>query len=293
MKRNIIVSGASSQIALALKSITSGEIEDLKLIFLDKQELNLTQRDSISAAIKKYKPLIFINSAAYTNVEKAELDILNALEVNYIGIRNLSENLKKYGIPLIHISSDYVFDGKINRPYTENDIVGPLNVYGASKLLSENVIKEVLDKYIILRTSWLISKGPKGFVSKISSKLLNTKTIEVIDDNFGGPTCIYDLIDILILIVKSISNNQRFKWGIYHFSNYPKSSWFDIAVEIKKVLKNKYPRRDLAEIRPVSSNEYKSNLIRPYSTFLDSSKILNEFQIKHNDWRNLLDEYIN
>ena len=181
-----LVTGANGQVGLQL--IEQAKIKNLDFIGLEKSALNITDKSDIRANIELYRPEIIINAAAYTAVDKAEHETSTAHQINTIGPKNLAEICKEYSILLIHISTDYVFDGSKSEPYTEEDIPSPINVYGETKLGGEKEIRSLLKKHIIIRTSWVFSHQGSNFVKSILDIAQNESRLKVVGDQYGAPT---------------------------------------------------------------------------------------------------------
>ena len=239
-----------------------------------------------------------INCAGYTNVDKAEIESDKAKFVNENGALNIARISRSIGAKLIHISTDYVFDGKSQIPYTENDIKSPINIYGISKSAAEDAIQKEMNTYYIIRTSWLYSKYGKNFVKSIIEKLNTEKELKVVSDQIGTPTYSKDLAAIILRIIDRSSNATRFfgknsiqAYGIYNYYNNGITSWYDFAVEIKKNgLKYGIIKND-CKIINCNSDEYKQNANRPAYSVLDKNKICNELKIKIPDWKVSLDKF--
>ena len=228
--QKILVTGANGQLGKTIQKLHSNYPE-LEFIFTSTSELNITDPQNIESVFKTHKPDYCINCAAYTNVEQAEKVPEKAFAVNAEGVKNIALACKSYGTTLIHISTDYVFDGEKREPYTVDDVPNPINEYGKSKLVGENYIKEILEKYFIVRTSWLYSKEfGKNFYRTILEKTKTEKEIFVTDQQTGCPTNAESLTKYLIEII--INNNK--KYGIHHFSDGKVMTWYDFALSIIK-----------------------------------------------------------
>ncbi len=248
----------------------------------NSKNLDIADARSVSEAFNVFQPDYIINCAAYTNVDGAETEKEKAEAVNNTGVKNLADSALNIGSRIIHLSTDYVFDGSKNLPYTEDDAVNPLNEYGLSKLRGEEALKKSGASYIILRTSWLYGKNGKNFVNTILKAADTKKTIEVVDDQFGSPTYTKDVAyAISEIIIKDNSKNE-----IYHLTNHGNTSWYKFAVEIVKVFK-----RTNCEIIPVSSDKFLRPANRPAYSILDNSKIKEDYNIELRPWKDALKKY--
>ena len=233
IKKNILVTGAKGQLGSSLKEISNSYNHNF--FFKDKVQLDILNFSKIHNFLKKNNINTIINCAAYTDVNHAEQQKIICDEINHIAVENIAKLCYKYGIQLIHISTDYVFDGLTNLPYTENNITNPQNFYGKSKLNGENkILNYKLNKSIIIRTSWLYSKSDNNFVNKIISKLNNKKKIFVVKDEISSPTNAYDLSLAIMEIIPKLSNSNT---EIYHYSNLCFCSRYEFANKIKEYIK--------------------------------------------------------
>lgn len=227
----------------------------------------------------------FINCAAYTNVEKAEEDQITAFEVNFRSLQNIIALSNKYNFTLIHISTDFVFDGSKKTSYNEIDSPNPISVYGKSKLQGEKFIIENCKNYIIIRTSWLYSKYGNNFVKKIIDISRKNKTISVVSDEIGSPTNASDLAsDILFISEQKLQNMSKTKSELYHYANKGFVSRYDFAKEIIKLSEIN------CEVKPVSSDHFCFKAKRPKNSILDPTKMIKEFGLNIKSWELSLKE---
>lgn len=278
---NILVTGANGQLGSEIKLLENKYFKH-KFYFTDISELDITQSYQIDEFVDKKNIDVIINCAAYINTDKAEEEKELAYEINVAGSEYLSKAAKLFGCKLIHISTDYVFDGKAKIPYKENDKTSPINVYGKSKLESEErILKENIDATII-RTSWVYSSFGNNFVKSILEQSRIKDEIEVVIDQVGTPTYAADLANTIMLIVdKSIKNE------LYHYTNEGQTSWYDFAKEIL------YLSKINCKVKPVYSKDFKSKAVRPKYSVLDKSKIKNDFNLSIPDWKHSLKKCIN
>ena len=248
-----------------------------------RKNFDLSESNKLTNLINTIQPNIIINCSAFTNVDQAEIEKKKSLFINSTFLKNLSNLCLKNNSILIHFSTDYVFDG-LKGNYKESYVAKPINYYGLSKLMGEDIIKKKLKRYIIIRTSWLYSNHKNNFFTKIKSKIKNNDQIQVIDDQFGFPTSAYDLSLVTFKIINFLYKNKKLKFGIYHYSNYGNEpiSWYDFAVKIGQYLK-KYNNLDYNIFR-VKTDFYKVISKRPKNSSLNIDKICNTFNISKKKW---------
>tara|TARA_Y100001954_G_C15695889_1_gene545266 strand:- start:228 stop:1109 length:882 start_codon:yes stop_codon:yes gene_type:complete len=279
--KNILVTGSKGQLGSSIKSISNAYRYNFH--FKSKDELDITKSKILRDFLISYEINIIINCAAYTDVVMAEKNNQIANEVNHIAVHNLAKICKDLKIQLIHISTDYVFDGNKNLPYKESDSPNPINTYGKSKLYGEqSILKYDLNKSIIIRTSWLFSDYKDNFVSKVLIKLKNSSEVKIVDNEIGSPTNALDLAKDILEILPKIKNN---KTKIYHYSNEGYCSRFDFALKISSIIDSS------EKILPVIY--FDNNVRRPKFSALNSSSIIEAFDIKIRKWTESLEEHLN
>jgi len=284
----VLVTAAGGQVGHALTSLAKDT--SFEIICLPRQQLDITETSSIQASIEQIKPDVLVNAAAYTAVDKAESDQDAAYLVNETGPENLARTCQQVGIPLIHISTDYVFSGEQAQPYTESDATGPLNIYGASKLGGDKVVAAILEEHIILRTSWVFGRHGNNFVKTMLRLGKDRDELGVIDDQHGCPTAAEDIADTIIGLCEAIYTG-RAAWGLYHYCGQPATTWYGFASAIFDRAKSM--GFDLGvNVKPITTRDYPTPAKRPKSTILDCSKIKNRYNIDQPDWRVRLDAII-
>ena len=279
--KKILVTGSNGQLGRSICDISKGF--EYKFFFMTKKELDITNLKDLESFVSKNQINVIINCAAYTNVEKAQInrDIVDL--VNIKSMNNISKVCGDNEITLIHISTDYVFDGKNNRPYRENDFTNPLNYYGYSKLCGEKeILKSKLKNSIIIRTSWLYSKYKDNFFFKILKKLKNNNNIIIVKDEVGSPTYASDLAVAILQIVSKISNS---KTEIFHFSNTGFCSRHELASKINNLIEG--------ESLVIPSINSETKIKRPKFSALDSSKIMKSFDLDISSWEESLTAHLN
>ena len=264
-KLKILVTGKDGQLGYALQELSENQFE-FTWKFTDRSELDITDSIKTQSVLKQFQPDWIINTAAYTDVDGAESNEEIAYKVNADGPYILAKSAKEIGAKLVHISTDYVFDGTKKEPYSENDKPNPLQVYGKSKLKGELLIQDTNISGFIIRTSWVYGNHGKNFVNTIL-KLAKTKNeIQVIDDQFGSPTYV-KINDLAKTIIELISKELLTQMDIFHYSNLGEISWYLFAKKIVELSKKK------CIIKPISSANYKQIAYRPNYTVLSHHKI--------------------
>jgi len=276
-----LVTGGNGQLAQSLKDVVNHQ-DELDVDFQDLPDLDITNTQQLESYFLKNEFDYCINCAAYTAVDLAEEQSDLAYAVNAEGPKYLAEVCQKHQVTLIHISTDFVFDGQKRIPYLETDAPNPLSVYGASKLQGERSIQETTEAYFIVRTSWLYSEYGKNFIKTMLSLSETLNEISVVSDQIGSPTYAGDLAEVLIQIVLSSSTN----YGVYHYSNSGTISWYDFAVEIFKQFGK------TIEVKPIKTKDYPTAAKRPKFSALNTIKIENNFDCTIKDWQRSLNKVI-
>ncbi|MDR1503313.1 MAG: dTDP-4-dehydrorhamnose reductase [Prevotella sp.] len=278
---NILITGANGQLGNEIRRIT-GDSQN-NYIFTDVAELDITDLDAIRQLAIGEKLSIIVNCAAYTNVDKAEDDYDMADLINNKAVRNLAVIAKETGATLIHVSTDYVFNGESCIPYQETCRTNPIGVYGKTKLAGELSIQEIGCEYLIFRTSWLYSQYGNNFVKTMQRLTSERDTLNVVFDQVGTPTYAADLAS---LIYKIIEEDIYHKQGTYHFSNEGVCSWYDFAKKICDLSEN------ICDIQSCHSDEFPSKVRRPSFSVLDKTKVKETFNIKIPYWEESLTQCI-
>lgn len=274
---NVLVTGANGQLGLTLRDLADKYKDDFNFVFVSREELDITSFDDVLRFFNFYDYDYCINCAAYTNVELAEDNKLDSFDVNSSGVKNLAFFCNRNDVTLIHISTDYVFDGDSNTPYIENSKVNPLNTYGASKLLGENYINKLMEDYYIIRTSWLYSPYNKNFFNTVISCLDERGSMMVATDQTGSPTSTYTLGEALIHLIL----NDAGEYGTYHLSNKGEATWNSFATEIAKL----HGKGDILAI-----DSYPTVAKRPKYSVLDCEKFELAFNYEIPNWEEALKE---
>ena len=291
--KKILVLGSTGQIGMALKKDLTKWCE---ATFLNRNDLDFADIESLSARLKDFKPDFIINCAAYTNVDQAEEFQENAFQVNSFAVEKLSKFANSIGAVLVHFSTDYVFDGKKNTPYIETETPNPLSIYGKSKLEGEQFVEKNCSKFLILRTCGVISKNNDNFVSKIKKLSKTKKELSVINDQITAVNYASYISEATSRILKKIEDNteNENRWGTYHMSGGESGSWFDFAKYAQKINALSCPNSSFSQIKilPVSSIEFNQKAKRPNYSFLTSDKLKNDFGISLPNWEKSISEVI-
>jgi dTDP-4-dehydrorhamnose reductase len=275
----ILLTGAGGQLGQALQRVAAAEGVSLRA--LDRAALDIADPAAVARAIPG--TTIVINAAAWTDVDGAEGDLLGAWRANRTGPAVLAEACKAAGAALIHLSTDYVFDGSRQRPWAEREPVNPLGAYGASKAEGEAAVRDGLDRHIILRTAWLFSATGRNFVRTMLKAAGQHEELRIVDDRFGCPTAALDLAGAVLKIAGAMAVPGHRHWGTYHYCGKPAVSWFDFARAIFAGAE-KPPR-----LVPIKSVDWPAPAPRPAYAALDCSRLQRDFAIVQPDWRPGLD----
>ncbi|WP_226645080.1 dTDP-4-dehydrorhamnose reductase [Microbulbifer variabilis] len=278
----ILVTGKDGQLAQELqKRIPAG----IELIALDRNDLDITSADQVMQAMTHYKPAAIINAAAYTAVDKAESEKEQAYAVNATGPENLAKACREMGIRLIHISTDFVFDGQSSTPYQPQDVVRPLGVYGESKAAGEAAVQSILPQAVILRTAWVYSAHGANFTNTMLRLMNERDELGVVADQVGSPTSTQTLAETIFMVV----SNPEIS-GIYHCTDAGTASWYDFAVAIYEEAKDLGLLADEVnvKIRPIGTAEYPTPAARPAYSVLDKSSLVMDLNFESQHWRQVL-----
>lgn len=280
----ILVTGATGQLGQALKA-AAHEHGDIEFHFAGSAEADITNPESLNEIFTILKPHVCINAAAYTAVDKAESEPEKAFAINAAGAANIANVCKTFSATLIHISTDFVFDGTKRTPYTEEDEPNPKSVYGSTKLEGELQIRSLLKEHYIVRTSWVYSQYGNNFMKTMLRLAAERDIINVVNDQTGTPTNANSLAQALILIAKyRLENPDNPNFGIYNYSNEGECSWYDFA---KKIFEVKKIRIDL---QPIATAAYPTPAKRPYYSVLSKLRISKAFGITIPKWQDALQE---
>jgi dTDP-4-dehydrorhamnose reductase len=275
---NILVTGSNGQLGSELRYISESNTQ-FKYFFTDVAELDITKAEDVSEFVKTNKINTIINCAAYTAVDKAESDLEMSTKINVTAPEILSKICTENNVLLVHISTDFVFDGTSSIPYTEDIKTAPLSAYGGTKRNGEIAIENNAAKYIIIRTSWLYSTFGGNFVKTMQKYGAERESLNVIFDQIGTPTYARDLANTILKCIEQYDDSKK---GIYHYSNEGVASWYDFAVEIMNLSNIE------CKILPIETIEYPTPAMRPKYSVLNKKKIKTTFGIEISHWKNSL-----
>ncbi len=278
----ILVCGAGGQVGHELINRASGY--GLEALGMTRDNLDITDAGQVADLVSRLKPGLIINAAAYTHVDNAETHSERAYSVNRDGAERLAQAARQASIPLLHISTDYVFSGNARAPYREEDEVAPTGVYGASKLAGEAAIQAVVDEHLILRTSWVYGVHGHNFVKTMLRLGCQRDALSVVADQYGCPTQAGSIADALLELAQRYAQNGVLAWGLYHYSGRSPCTWFDFAVEVFRQAEAKGMLATRPKVSPISTAQYPTPARRPAWSVLDCSKFETTFGIETHDW---------
>ena len=281
----ILISGKTGQVALELQKHLGGLGE---LIVLGRNDLDLSKPEQIRAQVRAHRPDLIINAAAHTAVDLAESEPELACAINGIAPGVFAEEAAALGIPLIHYSTDYVFDGNKPAPYTEDDTPNPLGVYGKSKLAGERAIAATGAEHLILRTSWVYSTHGKNFLLTMQRLLQERPELRVVADQVGAPTWAGTIARSTRLLIERWQAAEAGAWGIYHLTAQGETSWFGFTQAIAEHLSAQ--GKPCATLEPIPASAYPTPAARPQNSRLDCSRLEREWQVAQPAWQNALRE---
>jgi dTDP-4-dehydrorhamnose reductase len=281
----ILVSGQHGQVSRELQRRLEGIGE---LIVLGRDQLDLAHPEQIRQQVQHVRPDLIINTAAYTAVDLAESEPETAFAVNAVAPGIFAEEALMLGIPLIHYSTDYVFDGTKVGSYNESDTANPLGVYGQSKLAGERAIADVQGKHLILRTSWVYSTHGRNFLLTMQRLLQENPEVRVVADQFGAPTWAGTIANSTLSLIKRWQADDVAAWGTYHLTAQGQTSWFGFAQAIVEVLRQQ--GKSCAKLLPIPSSDYPTPATRPLNSCLDCRRLQLDWGVEQPDWQTALRE---
>lgn len=285
----IILFGNKGQVGREIEELAIAK--NVTVIGYDIDNIDITNLDQLFLKFAENNAAdIVINAAAYTAVDKAEDEPEKAFAVNATGVKNLAIICKKYNLPLLHISTDYVFSGEKVFAYDEFDKANPLGVYGKSKLAGDEMLQQTWEKHVILRVSWVFGKYGNNFVKTILRLAKERESLNIVDDQYGCPTPASDIARVLLEMAIQIKNGNQ-KWGIYNYCGSPVTTWYDFAVKIIELAREKELLK-LRELNKITTAEYPTKAVRPKNSELLVKKITEDYNIVQHEWVNYLREII-
>lgn len=280
----VLITGCHGQVGCSVTEQLAKEA-NTEVLALDRDSLDITNQDAVNAVVTDFKPTIIINAAAHTAVDKAEQEVELSYAINRDGPKYLAQAAQVVGAAILHISTDYVFEGNKFGEYVESDVTNPQGVYGASKLAGEISVAETCNKHIILRTSWVFGDSGNNFVKTMLRLGVTRDALNVVGDQFGGPTYAGDIAKALIKIAKRIDQGKAIEFGLYHFSGLPHVSWYEFAeaifdTAVDQGLINKKP-----SLTSITTEQYPTPAKRPSNSRLSTEKINRAFAIEASSWK--------
>lgn len=286
----ILLFGNKGQIGREIEELAT--TKGVMVYGFDIDSLDITDFNQIADCFSKYKDVdVVINAAAYTAVDKAEDESAQAYAVNCDAVKNLAIMCCKHDIPLLHISTDYVFSGRKHEPYSEQDVTSPLGVYGKSKLAGEEILDNTWEKHVILRVSWVFGKYGNNFVKTILRLAKEHEELQVVGDQHGCPTAAADVARVLLEVTMRIKSGIA-HWGIYNYCNDPVITWYEFAKKIFELGREKHAIK-LKRLRKITTEEYPTKALRPKNSELLVNKIVADYNVVRHGWLGYLQNVIN
>ena len=280
--KKILIIGGNGQLGNCFRKIAPDFEDHYEFNFTDSETLDITDSEKVSDFFYDYRPDFCINASAYTAVDLAETETDNAFAVNADGVAHLALACEENNSILIHISTDYVFDGETEISYSEDDFTNPQGIYGVSKLRGEELALDLNPKTIVIRTSWLYSEFNKNFVKTMLNLFSTKDELGIVSDQFGQPTNANDLAEAVMKIIET----ERKTYGIFHFSNYPETTWFGFASKIAELSGSKI------KLNAITTEQFPTPAKRPRRSTMSLDKIEKVYGIEPKHWENSLEECI-
>lgn len=286
---NILVTGANGQVGNEV--VQQGQQRGHKITAFKRSDLDITDKQAVHDVVSACAPQVVINAAAYTAVDRAEQEPELAYAVNRDGPYYLAMACQQHNIPLLHLSTDYVFDGKQSEPYREQDAISPLGVYGDSKWQGEQQVRQHSSKHLILRVSWVFSRHGNNFVKTILRLARERELLKIVADQYGCPTYAGDIANVLLTLTEKAAFSPDSAWGTYHYCGLPAVSWYEFAEKIIESA-NHYETLMVKEVLPITTTEYPTPAQRPANSVLDTGRLQEVFGLNPPDWQQGLIETI-
>ncbi|PTP07448.1 dTDP-4-dehydrorhamnose reductase [Vibrio splendidus] len=280
----VLITGCYGQVGSCLTKQLADN-ENTKVLALDRESLDITSQDAVNAAVAEFEPNVIINAAAHTAVDKAEEEVDLSYAINRDGPKYLAQAAQSVGAAILHISTDYVFEGNKVGEYTETDATNPQGVYGESKLAGEIAVAEKCDKHVILRTAWVFGESGNNFVKTMLRLGESRDALSIVGDQFGGPTYAGDIASALIQIAKRITQGKTVEYGVYHYSGLPHVSWFDFADTIFDIAVEQGVLEKKPKLTSITTDQYPTPAKRPSNSRLSTHKITQAFSVEASDWK--------
>ncbi|MBB1389973.1 dTDP-4-dehydrorhamnose reductase [Shewanella sp. SG44-6] len=284
----VLITGCHGQVGCSLTEQLA-KCENITVLALDRDYLDITNQEAVKAAVAEFQPTIIINAAAHTAVDKAEDEVELSYAINRDGPKYLAQAAQDAEAAILHISTDYVFEGNKIGEYAESDITNPQGVYGESKLAGEVAVAQACDRHIILRTAWVFGENGNNFVKTMLRLGATRDSLSIVGDQFGGPTYAGDIANALIQIAKRITQGDAIEFGVYHFSGLPHVSWYEFAETIIDTAFEQGVISKKTSLTSITTEQYPTPAKRPSNSCLNTDKITNVFAIEASDWKLALD----
>ncbi|WP_061039795.1 dTDP-4-dehydrorhamnose reductase [Vibrio coralliirubri] len=280
----VLITGCHGQVGSSLTEQLANH-KNTEVLALDREHLDITNQDEVYSAVSEFQPMIIINAAAHTAVDKAEDEVDLSYAINRDGPKYLAQAAQSVGAAMLHISTDYVFEGNKADEYVETDATNPQGVYGESKLAGEIAVAQACEKHVILRTAWVFGENGNNFVKTMLRLGENRDSLSIVGDQFGGPTYAGDIASALITIAKRISQGDAVEFGVYHYSGLPHVSWFDFADVIFDVAVEQSVLVKKPNLTSITTDQYPTPAKRPSNSRLSTEKITLGFSVEASDWK--------
>ena len=280
----VLITGCHGQVGYCLTKQLAKQ-ESNEVLALDKDHLDITNQEAVNATVKEFQPTIIINAAAHTAVDKAEEQVDLSYAINRDGPKFLAQAAQDCGAAILHISTDYVFEGNKLGEYEETDETNPQGVYGKSKLAGEHAVAKACQRHIILRTAWVFGENGNNFVKTMLRLGATRDALSIVRDQFGGPTYAGDIADALIQIATRIEKGDEVEYGIYHYSGLPHVSWYEFAKSIFDKADEFGITTKKPSLTSITTDQYPTPAKRPSNSRLSTNKINDVFSIKASDWQ--------
>ncbi|MDG3086925.1 dTDP-4-dehydrorhamnose reductase [Vibrio hannami] len=282
----VLVTGSYGQVGHCLVNQLAGKAE---VLAVDKEQLDITDQAAVYTIVADFEPDYIINAAAHTAVDKAEQEVDLSFAINREGPKYLAEAAESCGAVMLHISTDYVFEGNGLEPYSECDMTCPQGVYGKSKLAGELAVADACDRHLILRTAWVFGEHGSNFVKTMLRLAQTRNELNIVGDQIGGPTYAGDIAATLIKMIESVEGGVEITWGVYHYSGMPYVSWYEFAQKIFDTAQRQGVVDEKPTLSSIPTSAYPTPAKRPENSRMNCNKIQTHFGIKPSDWITALD----
>lgn len=286
----ILLAGGTGQVGSEIRHLANRK--GYPLVSPASGTLDIRDETSVQEVMDRTDPCLVVNAAAWTNVDRAETETESAFRINHNGPAHLARACSERGIPLLHISTDYVFDGRKGAPYLENDPACPETVYGRSKLLGEEAVKNLLETYVTIRVSWVFGTHGANFVKTVLKLAGEKNELKVVADQYGCPTFAGDIAEALMTVAEVYFSGESVQWGTYHFTGTQPTTWFEFAAAIVDTAWEKGLIHEKIPVLPIPTDQFPTPARRPAYSVLDCSKIRRVFGIRQKNWQQGLERML-